>query len=1227
MADLPRTWLSTLLGVMFVAGPVGAAPDSPAAMLAEQGRSVYQIVTAADAPPATRYAAEELQHFLRQITGATLPVVSDAQPPQPHEILVGPSRRLDVLGVALDRGALGAEGYLLRTIDARLVIVGGLPRGTLYGVYCLLEEHLGCRWFTPEVARIPRQARLALPQLDQRRIPTFEYREQYLWESYDAAWMARNRLNGAGGRDRLFERQQIEPPVLALDARHGGSIRFGRGFFVHTFESIIPREAYFAEHPEYFALRKGQRKPTQLCCTNPAVIETCRSVVLGAMRAQPEATVFSLSQNDNRDYCECPQCQALAAAEQSQMAPVLQLVNRVAEAAAREFPGKIVETLAYQWTRKPPQSLRPAPNVVIRLCDIECCFAHPLAAGCTSANQSFVADLQAWSRISQRLWIWDYTTNYAHYLLPLPNKRLLDDNLRLFAANHVTGVFEQGTYDTPDSEMAALKGYLLAKFLWDPQSDEKTATREFLEAYYGPAAGAVQQYLDLIQDYVVDHPVHVGIYARPTHAHLPPELLLEASGLWDAAETQAASAAAALDRVQRSRMSLDYTIAEQAQALVSAGKGSPALTPAQQELLALARRRFAPFAATFQRSGLTRIREWQNVDKAVYLAALAIELGLGVDPQARAEAQRKAQQFLDNEQQFHLGVLPTEQSNPKSVGLAESAGRNLEAAIAKLQAVDGDIPPKAAAVLAGPEFARLVEALQRTLDRGGRICFSGCGATGRLSILLEAAWRRACQELQAAHPTVAPRLASLEQQVVSIMTGGDYALIRSVENFEDHAVFGRRQVQESKLGPGDVLVAISEGGETSSVIGTIHQALDNGATAFFLFNNPADVLAKHIERSRQIIADPRVTKLDLTTGPMAVAGSTRMQATTVELLVAGAALERAFLHSLEKRFDVAARARLPLVQTAPTTAERFNELLTSLSRPEAVAALAAMVRFEADLYRRHGLVTYMADAALLDIFTDTTERSPTFMLPRFRKCDDHVSPPSWAMVKNPLLPTAEAWRDVLGRAPRCLAWTADTYRELQAPAALQQNPPALSADEMLKFTIGKEDDAARYAVADNAAVLVALGAEVPGLAAADNRLRTAFQAASRPFAAKAILAISPAPPPAGVAGTVWHVPLDPWASPLRLGDRIAAKLVLNTVSTATMARMGRLASNWMAYVEPTNKKLIDRGTRLVAQIAGVDYKTACCALHETIEYLALTTPPGAERPSPVAITIARLKRR
>jgi hypothetical protein len=622
-----RGFLGLALGLILIDATFGQlVGDRGDLELAAGGRSPYRIVIGEGAGPSTRYAADELQHFLEQMTGARLPIVADTEGAAPHEILVGRSSRLAAVGTKVDFVALGREGYVLRTVGRHLVIAGGEPRGTLYGVYGLLEEHLGCRWFTPEVDRIPKIDRLTLPQLDERRIPVFEYRETYTWESYDGNWMARNRLNGAGGRGRLLERQGIRPPVPELEARHGGSIRFGFRFFVHTIEKIVPASRYFGEHPEYFALWEGKRDQEQVCCTNEDVIRICAAGILTAMREQPEATVFSLSQNDNKKHCQCARCSALAKTQGTHMAQILYLVNRVAEAVDKEFPDKIVETLAYQWGRKPPATMRPRRNVAIRLCDIECCFAHPLASGCNGRNEAFVEDLRAWAKVCDRLWIWDYTTNYFHYLLPMPNKRLLDDNIRLFAASHATGVFEQGTYDTPDSELVALKAYLIAKYLWDPRYDEGRAVGEFLEAYYGAAAAAIRRYIDLIHDHAERGAIHVGIYVPPTHPHLTPTLLAAANDLWQEAEASVREIPAMLDRVRRSRMSVDYAIVEQARSFAKVPED--ARTKDQRALVALARERFAPFMRTMAGSALTRLREWKDFDKAEYRMKLATDLGI-----------------------------------------------------------------------------------------------------------------------------------------------------------------------------------------------------------------------------------------------------------------------------------------------------------------------------------------------------------------------------------------------------------------------------------------------------------------------------------------------------------------------------------------------------------------------------------------------------------------------
>jgi N-acetylmuramic acid 6-phosphate etherase len=571
-------------------------------------------------------------------------------------------------------------------------------------------------------------------------------------------------------------------------------------------------------------------------------------------------------------------------------------------------------------------------------------------------------------------------------------------------------------------------------------------------------------------------------------------------------------------------------------------------------------------------------------------------------------AAEKAREFLEQQKAFRLGELLTESSHPKTRDLSQTMESDVSAGIRLLQAVDQDIPAALDRIFGQDTFVRLVETLRDALRDAKRIFFTGCGATGRLAILLEATWRRFWRDVQQRHPSV----PSLEDRCVSVMAGGDFALIKAVEGFEDFPDFGRYQLSEAGVQKGDVVVAITEGGETPFVIGTAWQGLEAGAHVFFVYNNPTDDLCRHVQRSREVIEEPRIGKLDLTTGPMAITGSTRMQATTVELLVVGAALETALAQVLQDVLPKSELTQFGVHERCPEQYHRtFATLLKQLEKPEAVDTIARLTQFEADIYRKRGLVTYAANSVLLDVLTDTTERSPTFMVPPFRRKGDVSAPPSWAFVKNPFYPSELAWREMLGREPRGLTWGPQVYEKLKAPMSLQTDPPKLDNEEVYRFRIGNEPDTSRTDAADAALVVIGTFDEAGrgGLAP--------------PYKTYAAITMGPGASPLDV-DEHFHFSCDLPASPLRLWEHLAVKLVLNTVSTATMVKLGRVIGNAMVWVSPSNKKLIDRGTRLIAEATGCSYERACEVLHETMEEIAGASYVGREPPSPVALAIERI---
>ncbi len=516
-------------------------------VLVDGGKSRYRIVVPSDNFPSERYAAEELQKYLEKMTGGRLPIVTDESPPSPYEIWLGAGNKRFGKNFSVFEPTFSLpdnDGYVLRTHGNHLVIVGARPRGTLSGVYAFLEEKLGVRWLTPEVEIVPHYDRIELPQLKESYRPPLEYREVF-WRDMmrDTDFAAKHRQNGQN---------------FGLQQKHGGpAVVFFP--FVHSFELLIPPDLY-KDHPEYFPMVGGQRISgyVQRCLSNPDVVKMAIERVRQWIEEHPDATLIDVSQNDTANWCQCPDCKALDDAEGSPSASVIKFVNTIAQAIADEFRHIRIETLAYQYTRKPPKTLRPRDNVVIRLCSIECCFAHPLASCPSEENRRFREDIVAWQPVAPLLYVWDYTTNFAHYIQPFPNFEVLQENVQFFVHHGVRGLFEQGNYSPGGyGEMGPLRAYVLAKLLWNPYTDVKRHINDFLFGYYGRAGGPVRAYMELLHRQVREKGYHAHIFEPPAAAYLNDEVIDGAERLFDEAERVADSEQVRF-RVQVTRLPIWY---------------------------------------------------------------------------------------------------------------------------------------------------------------------------------------------------------------------------------------------------------------------------------------------------------------------------------------------------------------------------------------------------------------------------------------------------------------------------------------------------------------------------------------------------------------------------------------------------------------------------------------------------------------------------------------------
>ena len=483
--------------------------------LFKDSRSSYQIVLPKDASLSEKKAAQELQVYLYKISGANLPITSEYKKGGKN-IIVGYTPEVAQLTGA-PKPPKDDESFAYRRIGNNLLIWGGRQRGTMYGVFTFLERELGIHWLTPECTVIPKYNRWRLKRLNHSESPAIKYRyNNYFVSNGSPAWSAHVKENMRGVYSEEF----------------GGQEDY---WGCHTMGQFVSVSEFYGSHPEYFCLRGGKRlsKDEQLCLSNPNVLKICKERLAKTMRERTNSRIYCLSQNDNYNFCECESCAAIENQYGGHSGLILWFVNQVADAVYDEFPEKYVGTFAYQYSRKPPVGIAPRKNVVVRLCSLECCFAHPLTSGCRQ-NESFMNDLKGWSAIAPRLFVWDYIVDFAQYLAPWPNFQVLAPNIRAFRDNNAIGVFEEAHFSSCGGEFEEMKSWVVNQLLWNPEQDVDSLVNIFIKGYYGKTASLIKKYYDLCQKQLKPD-LHFGIFIKEDHILYNDDFILKAFTILDKA--------------------------------------------------------------------------------------------------------------------------------------------------------------------------------------------------------------------------------------------------------------------------------------------------------------------------------------------------------------------------------------------------------------------------------------------------------------------------------------------------------------------------------------------------------------------------------------------------------------------------------------------------------------------------------------------------------------------
>jgi N-acetylmuramic acid 6-phosphate (MurNAc-6-P) etherase/succinate dehydrogenase flavin-adding protein (antitoxin of CptAB toxin-antitoxin module) len=571
--------------------------------------------------------------------------------------------------------------------------------------------------------------------------------------------------------------------------------------------------------------------------------------------------------------------------------------------------------------------------------------------------------------------------------------------------------------------------------------------------------------------------------------------------------------------------------------------------------------------------------------------------------------------YVKAKKPFHLHTLITEQRHPQTYNLSSTIKEDIDDGLRQILAVDQDISRKFHHMA---EDTSLLEkaslAVSKAIKKGRKIFIYGCGSTGRLAKQMESAlwrpwWRRA-KKSPVWMKLKKAITEDIEELLIGEMTGGDRALISALEGLEDLQLVGKLQLKDRGVERGDVVFCITEGGETSSVIGAMMAACEHYGKLdkdtiedaknhlYFLYNNPDDVL-RPFQRSRSIIENPAITKINITTGPQAITGSTRMQAATSETYIMGIILEAGIQQTLKELISEEEMALLGFPKN-----ESFKERLLCFDgiRKRLLDSLKDLAEFtliESKIYGMGKRATYFARKALITVFIDCAERSPTFHLypldtvgEKKRKC--------WLQVWTRARDYKEAWQNFLGREFRgleksfyehlLLSQIKDPYLKEAALRSLSQ--AGNDQKSLYDFSLSKTNIKMRGPQQNDLGVLVFLDDEIDELTDTESLWRQFIALFKEKKADLALVIVGDKSPQEARnivralaldedKDAIIHVTLDQGEDPLSLKKQTALKILLNAHSTAVMARMGRVVGNTMTDVNPSNLKLIGRATFII----------------------------------------------
>lgn len=472
--------------------------------LALEGETDYKIVIPAGKRDVFFEDAQYLSEILKKMTGSKygFEVVSDDVAFTGKGIFLGNT----AYSGKISADAVSYDGYVIKSDDENIYIKSSpavdelsADNGVINGIYGFAEDILGCMFVRDDYDYIPYAPTIYLDELDIKETPDFSWRRMYQYEVSENGWSKRIRSNGTG------------------EAGDFGNDRNNYwGTWCHSVFTFVPPEQYFEEHPEYYAYVAGKRRYeykgslTQLCFTNPDIYPIVEAKMGEFIQANPDVKYWDFSINDNTYYCECDECEKSNEKYNSRAGALIEILNKL----ARRFPDVYISTLAYTYTKDVPEGIECEKNVNIVIAPIGTSQLYSSKFGDTAKSAEAKRMIEGWSSVCDNLFIWDYVVDFKNLLMPFPNLAVQKDNLEFYKENNVKSVFHQGSREKKN-ELACLRSYVLARQLWDIDTDVNALLGKYITVAYGAAAEYIAEYIDIMHESVNSEAKDLDLYDMP----------------------------------------------------------------------------------------------------------------------------------------------------------------------------------------------------------------------------------------------------------------------------------------------------------------------------------------------------------------------------------------------------------------------------------------------------------------------------------------------------------------------------------------------------------------------------------------------------------------------------------------------------------------------------------------------------------------------------------------